>query len=65
MSTKTTTTTMGAFAEDRRRVQGIMEAAADRQRVWWVGKDNRVLISLAFSLLTVTLPCICIVDVSF
>ena len=68
MSTKTTTTTKNALAEDRQRVQGIKDENGDGSESttgWWIGNNNRVLIFLTFMLLTVTLSRLYIVAVSF
>ena len=41
------------------------EAAEYWRQAWWIGNENRVLISLAIDLLTVTLSCLCLVAVLF
>ena len=68
MSTKTTTTTTEASAEDRRHVQGVdttTYAAADRRQALWIGNNNGVLIVLDVGLLTVTLFFLCLLAVLF
>ena len=65
---KTTTTTMDASEEDRRRVHGIEDNDRGGSRsttglVDW--QRQRSVDLLAFSLLTVTLSHLCLVAVSF
>ena len=46
-------------------LKATTEAAADQRHAWWIGNDNGMLIFLAIGLLTVTLSCIFLFDVSF
>ena len=41
------------------------DAAVDWQQARWIGNNNGVLIFLSIGFLTVTLPCICLLAVSF
>ena len=51
--------------DESKESKTTMEAETDQRRAWWIGNDNRVLIFLAFRLLTVKIYCLCLVAVSF